>query len=267
MFLASLVQQSSSRTVPNKLPDKMKLLLGLSLIVLIIQGVFSVATHTVAPSKKTIKAEAPEPIQSEDEGEDIDFLQSATSRAILSKTMQTMLKLAMDEEVNNPIIETLSNVNHMFQQNNTESIMTKTLQNFNRMVLIPANLHLLDLLIDSSHFTLTGSVTRRAIEHIFTLIGYFAEDPVAKDIATKSARLAYQVTSDKHLFASARAVVDQLITLLHKDKLRAVQDLVLAVDKHLTGNTIPPIVLDNVGMLGMPGKGGAGVMPGRMGKV
>uniref|UniRef100_A0A8D8RHM0 Uncharacterized protein n=1 Tax=Cacopsylla melanoneura TaxID=428564 RepID=A0A8D8RHM0_9HEMI len=173
MFLASLVQQSSSRTVLSKSPYKMKLLLGLSLIVLIIQ----------------------------------------------------------------------------------------------RMVLIPANLHLLDLLIDSSHFTLTGSVTRRAIEHIFTLIGYFAEDPVAKDIATKSARLAYQVTSDKHLFASARAVVDQLITLLHKDKLRAVQDLVLAVDKHLTGNTIPPIVLDNVGMLGMPGKGGAGVMPGGMGNV
>uniref|UniRef100_A0A8D8XJX0 Uncharacterized protein n=1 Tax=Cacopsylla melanoneura TaxID=428564 RepID=A0A8D8XJX0_9HEMI len=49
----------------------------------------------------------------------------------------------------------------------------------------------------------------------------------AKDIATKSDRLAYQVTSEKHLFASARSVVDQLITLLHKDKMRAVQDLVI----------------------------------------
>uniref|UniRef100_A0A8D8RH20 Uncharacterized protein n=1 Tax=Cacopsylla melanoneura TaxID=428564 RepID=A0A8D8RH20_9HEMI len=80
MFLASLVQQSSSRTVPNKLPDKMKLLLGLSLIVLIIQCVFSVATHSVAPSKKTIKAEAPEPIQSEDEAYGFDPGQSSPTR-------------------------------------------------------------------------------------------------------------------------------------------------------------------------------------------
>ncbi|KAL1461744.1 hypothetical protein WDU94_013616 [Cyamophila willieti] len=240
----------------------MKVLFGFGLTVLIIQGVFCVVSHDVVPSKKPVKAVAPEPILSEKDIQETDFLKSESSRAILSKTMQTMLAFAMDEEVNNPIIETLKNVNRMFQNNDTEKILTRTLENFNRLVLIPANLRLLDLLIDSGHLMLSGAANRRIIEHIFDLIRYFAEDSLAKDIATKSALLANRVTADKHLFGSARAVVDQIIILIQKDKLRALQDFVLAVDQQLTGNTLPPIVLDNVGMSSMSGVGGVRGMPG-----